>query len=343
MSEVTTIGLDIAKNVFHAHGADHVGQQLFSRRLARGKVLAFFVSQPKCLVALEACGGAHHWARELMKMGHDVRLIPPVYVKPFVKRHKNDAADAEAICEAAQRPNMRFVPVKGEEQQASALVFRTRDLLVRQRTQTINAIRGHMAEYGWVAPKGPSWMIVLAELIDADVGVSLPQSAREMIRLMLGMLDELDRRISQLDKEIARRAREDEIARRLMTIPGIGPIAATAMVALAPAAETFKRGRDFAAWLGLTPLQKSTGGKTKLGRTSKMGERTLRRLLIIGSSAVVSQASKRGAPEGSWLAGMIARKPRMLVTVAQANKTARVVWALLVKREDYRAPAAATV
>lgn len=276
-------------------------------------------------------------------MGHDVRLIPPAYVKPFVKRQKNDAADAEAICEAMQRPNMRFVTVKSEEQQASALVFRTRDLLVRQRTQTINAIRGHMAEYGWVAPKGPSGVAQLGELIDDEATVSLPQAAQEMLRVMLGILEEFDRWIAELDKEIARRAREDEVARRLMTIPGVGPIAATAIAALAPAAVTFKRGRDFAAWLGLTPLQKSTGGKTKLGRTSKMGERTLRRLLIIGSSAVVRQASKRGATEGSWLARMLARKPRMLVTVAQANKTARIVWALLTKEEDYKAPVAMAI
>lgn len=339
MLEVSTIGLDIAKNVFQAHGADATGRQVFSRRISRGKVLEFFAGQPKCLVALEACGGAHHWARELMRMGHDVRLIPPAYVKPFVKRQKNDAADAEAICEAVQRPSMRFVTVKSEEQQASALVFRTRDLLVRQRTQTINAIRGHMAEYGWVAPKGPTWVTMLGELIDDESAASLPQAAREMFRVMFAMLGELGRQIVDLDKEIARRAREDGVARRLMTIPGIGPIAATAIAALAPAAATFKRGRDFAAWLGLTPLQKSTGGKTKLGRTSKMGERTLRRLLIIGSSAVVRQASKRGAPEGSWLARMLARKPRMLVTVAQANKTARIVWALLTKQEDYKAPA----
>lgn len=198
MSEISTIGLDIAKNVFHAHGADANGLQVFSRRVTRGKVLSFFAAQPKCLVALEACGGAHHWARELMRMGHDVFwLIAPAYVKPFVKRQKNDAADAEAICEAAQRPNMRFVTVKSEEQQASALVFRTRDLLVRQRTQTINAIRGHMAEYGWVAPKGPSWVAQLGELIDDAVTASLPSAAREMFRVMLGILEEFDHRISR--------------------------------------------------------------------------------------------------------------------------------------------------
>lgn len=338
MEEVSTIGLDIAKSVFQAHGANAAGRQLFSQRITRAKVLPFFAAQPRCLVAMEACGSSHHWARELARLGHEVRLIPPAYVKPFVKRQKNDAADAEAICEAARRSSMRFVTVKSEEQQASGLVFRTRDLLVRQRTQTINAIRGHLAEYGWVAPRGPSWMAMLGDMVDGELGASLPPAARDMFRIMLSLQEELDTRIRQLDKEIARRARKDEMARRLMTIPGIGPIAATAIVALAPAMETFRRGRDFAAWLGLTPRQKSTGGKTRFGGISKMGERTLRRLLIIGASAVVQHASRRGAPEGSWLAGMLTRKPRMLISVAQANKTARIVWAVLTTKQDYRAP-----
>ncbi|MBB3957816.1 IS110 family transposase [Novosphingobium sediminicola] len=342
MSEVTTIGLDIAKNVFHAHGADERGRVVFSKRISRGKLLEFFAAQRHCMVALEACGGAHHWARQLIQLGHQVRLIPPSYVKPFVKRHKNDAVDAEAICEAAQRPSMRFVAVKGEQQQAAGLVFRTRDLLVKQRTQLINAIRGHLSEYGWVAPKGPSHVAMLADLLEEkEMASTLPEAARTMLRVMLDLLGNLDDHIKELDKEIARRAREDEVSRRLMTIPGIGPIGATAIAALAPPAETFAKGRDFAAWLGLTPIQRSTGGKQKLGATSKMGERTLRRLLIIGSSSVVLQASKRGAPKGSWLERMLARKPRMLVTVALANKTARVVWALLVKQEDYKAPVAA--
>lgn len=253
MSQVTTIGLDIAKNVFHAHGADARGQGVFSKRLSRAKLLGFFAAQPPCLVALEACGGAHHWARELMALGHEVRLIPPAYVKPFVKRHKNDAVDAEAICEAAQRPTMRFVAVKSEEQQASALLFRTRDLLVRQRTQLINALRGHLTEYGWVAPKGPSHMAMLGDLLEDEMGSLLPPAAVAMFRVMLDLLADLDDRIAELDRQIARRAREDETARRLMTIPGIGPITATALIALAPVAETFTKGRDFAAWLGLAP------------------------------------------------------------------------------------------
>lgn len=339
MSEVTTIGLDIAKHVFHAHGANAAGRAMFSRKITRRKLLAFFAAQPRCLVALEACGGAHHWARELQAIGHEVRLIPPAYVKPFVKRHKNDAVDAEAICEAAQRPNMRFVAVKTEAQQAAALVFRTRDLAVKQRTQLANAIRGHLTEYGWVAAKGAASLALLADALDnGEIGQTLPEAARPMFAMMVDMLAQLDERIAVLDKEIARRAREDEVARRLMTIPGIGPITATAIVAIAPPAETFTKGRDFAAWLGLVPKQISSGGKQKLGQISRMGERTLRRLLIIGASAVVLHASKRGAPAGSWLEGMLARKPRMLVTVALANKMARTVWALLVHQEDYRAP-----
>jgi transposase len=339
MEQVTTIGLDIAKHVFHAHGVDERGRRVFSKRVSRAGLLAFFARQPRCVVALEACAGAHHWGRELQRLGHEVRLIPPAYVKPFVKRQKNDAADAEAICEAAQRPAMRFVAVKSEEQQASAMVFRGRDLLVGQRTQIINALRGHMAEHGWVAPKGPSHLARLAELLEDEAAV--PVSARPVLKLLIGMVEELDRRIADLDREIARRAREDETAKRLMTIPGIGPITATALTALAPPPESFARGRDFAAWLGLVPRQHSSGGKQKLGAISRMGERSLRRLLIIGASAVVLHASKRGAPRGSWLEQMLARKPRMLVTVALANKTARIVWALLKRNEVYRAPAPA--
>ena len=341
MGEISTIGLDIAKQVFHAHGADASGRQLFSRRIGRRKVLEFFAGQPRCLVALEACGGSHHWARELMRLGHDVRLIPPSYVKPFVKRHKNDAADAEAICEAVQRPTMRFVAIKSEEQQASALVFRTRDLFVRQRTQTINALRGHMAEYGWVAPLGRAHIATLADLLDEETGASVPQAAAAMLKVMLAMVEEFDDRIAELDKEIARRAREDAVVRRLMTIPGVGPLAATAIAALAPPLEGFRRGRDFAAWLGLTPRQHSSGGKERLGRTTKMGERSLRRLLILGASSAAKAAARDGSRASPWLVAMLARKPRMLVTVALANKMARIVWALMAHGGTYRAPAAA--
>ena len=340
MEQVTTIGLDIAKQVFQVHGADAGGAAMFSRKIARSKLLGFFASQPRSLVAMEACGGAHHWARELQRLGHEVRLIPPAYVKPFVKRQKNDAKDAEAICEAAQRPGMRFVTVKDEAQQASAAVFRARDLLVRQRTQLINALRGLVAEHGWVAPQGRFRMAQLMADIE-DPGCALPEAARNVFLVMIDTIRTLDTRIDGFDREIAGRTKQDPDARRLATIPSVGPVIATAMLALAPPAESFRSGRDFAAWLGLTPRQRSTGGKERLGSITKAGERTLRRLLIIGASAVVRQAARHGAPSGSWLAKMLARKPRMLVTVALANKTARIIWALLTKGGVYKAPAVA--
>ena len=337
MAQASTIGLDIAKHVFQAHGADAAGHVLFRKRLTRARLLEFFAAQSPCVVALEACAGSHYWAREFGKLGHTVRLIPPAYVKPFVKRQKNDTADAEAICEAAQRPTMRFVPVKSEEQQASGVVFRARDMLVHQRTQCINALRGHMAEYGHVFPVGVMHVGTLIARVD-DPESDLPASARMVLQVLIGTLTALQAQIKELDVEINRRAKADPVAKRLMTIPGIGPIAATAITALVPAAEGFAAGRDFAAWLGLTPLQKSTGGKQKLGAISKRGKRTIRRLLILGASAVIRQACIRGAPEGSWLGQMLPRKPKMLVTVALANKTARIVWALLVKGGEYRAP-----
>ena len=340
MEQVTTIGLDIAKHVFQVHGADAAGHVVFRKRVTRTKLLGFLAAQPPCIVAMEACAGAHYWARQIGKLGHEVRLIPPAYVKPFVKRQKNDAADAEAICEAAQRPSMRFVPVKTEEQQANAIVFRARDLLVRQRTQCVNALRGHLLEFGYVFPQGISHVATLVGLVE-DPQSSVPESARIILQLLVDTFTALDGQIAALDAEINRRSKADPTARRLMTIPGVGPIVSTAITALVPVAEGFPAGRDFAAWLGLTPVQKSTGGKQKLGAVSKRGERTIRRLLIIGASAVVRQASRRGAPKGSWLARMLARKPKMLVTVALANKTARIVWALLVKGGVYRAPVAA--
>ena len=340
MDQVSTIGVDLAKHVFQVHGADAAGHVLFRKRLTRAKLLGFLAAQTPCVVAMEACAGAHYWAREIGKLGHRVRLIAPVYVKPFVKRQKNDAADAEAICEAAQRPSMRFVPVKTEEQQANGIVFRARDLLVRQRTQCINALRGHLLEYGYVFPQGIRHVAALVALVE-DVQSSVPQAVRSTLKLLVDTFTALEGQIAEVDAEINQRASVDPTARRLMTIPGVGPIIATAITALVPAAQSFLSGRDFAAWLGLTPVQKSTGGKQKLGAVSKRGERTIRRLLITGASAVVRQASRRGAPERSWLAQMLARKPRMLVTVALANKTARIVWALLVKGGVYRAPVAA--
>lgn len=340
MDEVTTIGLDLAKHVFQAHGADASGAVVFRKRLRRDQVLQFFAGQRRCLVAMEACAGAHHWAREIGALGHETRLIPPAYVKPFVKRQKNDAADAEAICEAAQRPTMRFVIPKSAEAQASTTVFRTRDLLVRQRTQMINALRGHLTEYGMTVRKGAENAPKLIALI-RDPASELPQEARSALEVLAQMLELVEEKIAALDAEIAARAKTNPLIKRLMTIPGIGAITATALAALAPTPETFRRGRDFAAWIGLTPLQKSSGGKERLGKVSKMGERTLRRLLIIGASSATKAAARRGAPPQTWLGRMLLRKPRMLVTVALANKIARIAWAQMAHGGTYRAPAAA--
>jgi transposase len=339
VGEVITIGLDLAKSVFQAHGADASGGVVFRKRLRRDQILAFFASQSRCLVAMEACAGAHYWAREIAALGHETRLIPPTYVKPFVKRQKNDMADAEAICEAAQRPTMRFAMPKTAEAQAAATVFRTRDLLVRQRTQMINALRGHLAEFGMVVPKGAENAPKLIELV-RDPASDLPQEARSVLDVLAQMLELVETKIAILDVQIARRAKTNPLAKRLMTIPGIGAITATALAALAPAPETFRRGRDFAAWIGLTPLQKSSGGKERLGKVSKMGERTLRRLLIIGASSATKAAARKGATSETWLGRMLLRKPRMLVAVALANKIARIAWALMAHGGTYRAPVA---
>ena len=338
MTELSIIGLDLAKNVFQAHGAGSDGSVLFRRRLSRQQVLTFFAGQPCCTVAMEACASAHYWGRAMAALGHEVKLIPPAYVKPFVKRQKNDAADAEAITEAASRATMRFVAVKTEVQQAAAMAYRTRDLLVRQRSQIVNALRGHLAEYGVVAPVGLVHVGRLEALIEGEEGV-VPEPVKSLAKMLLMQAAGLTEQIDLIEKQIRRRVHDDAAAKRLMTIPGIGPISATAITTFAPPAETFTKGRDFAAWVGLTPRQHSTGGKERLGRTSKMGQRDIRRLLIIGAMAVVRWAARKGAPEGTWLARMLAKKPRMLVAVALANRMARVAWALLRKEEDYKDPA----
>ena len=271
MEEVGIIGIDLAKRSFQVHGARADGSVAYRGKMSRGKLLSFLASQPGCTVAMEACGSAHYWGREITSLGHEVRLVPPIYVKPFVKRQKNDAADAEAITEAAQRPTMHFVAVKTEAQQALGMLFRTRDLLVRQRTQTINALRGHLAEYGVVAPQARTRMGELAGVLqDGDSG--LPETVVELGWLLLGRIDELDAKIDGLEGKIRASAREDEETARLMTIPGIGPITALALQAFAPPMESFRRGRDFSAWLGLVPRQHTTGGKPRLGRISKMGQ-----------------------------------------------------------------------
>jgi transposase len=262
VGEVSIIGLDLAKTVFQAHGADASGEVIFRKKLRRDQVLAFLASQPRCVVAMEACASAHYWAREIATLGHETRLIPPAYVKPFVKRQKNDMADAEAICEAAQRPTMRFVAPKSAEAQGAAVVFRTRDLLVRQRTQLINALRGHLAEFGFIVRQGPGHVGKLVDLV-FDPSSELPAEARPVLAVLAESLQAIQARIAVLDRDIAARAKTDPVVKRLMTIPGIGPIIATALVTLAPAPSTFRRGRDFAAWLGLTPKQHSSGGKDR--------------------------------------------------------------------------------
>ncbi|MCB1993720.1 MAG: IS110 family transposase [Geminicoccaceae bacterium] len=345
MDEVSIIGVDLAKHVFQLHGAAADGRVVFRRRVRREQLLPFLAARPACGVVMEACGSAHYWAREIGALGHRVRLVAPAYVKPFVKRQKNDAADAEAIVEAAQRPTMRFVAVKSAEQQASAMVFKTRDLLVRQRTSLVNALRAHMAEFGLVAPKGICHVGRLEALLAEDT--TLPEPVRRLCGELLALIAGLTERLGVLDREVRERARTDELARRLQKIPGIGPVTALALAVLAPPPETFERGRDLAAWIGLTPRQHSSGGVSRLGKTSKMGQRDLRRLLIIGASAVVRwarrpQHGERLAPKGSWLAGMLARKPPMLVVVALANKMARVAWALMARGDAYRAPAPAS-
>ena len=340
MEKVSIIGLDLAKHVFQAHGADSAGRKLFSRKLSRTQVLGFFAEQPRCVVAMEACSTSHYWARAIAKIGHEVKLIPPQYVKPFVKRQKNDAMDAEAICEAAMRPTMRFVAIKSEEKHADCMLFRARDLLVRQRSQLVHAMRGHFAEFGYIAAAGISCINRFREWLSEATSV-IPSIALDILRLLLKSIDDLSAQLVELDRKIADRAKSDDLTQRLMTVPGIGKITAMAISALAPDAATFASGRDFAAWIGLTRRQHSSGGKELLGKISKKGNQTLRRLLIICASSRVKSAVRHGKSDSEWLRGMLARKPRMLVITALANKLARIVWALSARGGVYRAPAMA--
>lgn len=339
MEGVYIIGIDLAKHSFQLHGARADGTVVFRKKLGRAKVLDFLAVQPRCLVAMEACASAHYWGREVGGLGHEVRLLPPAYVKPYVKRHKNDAADAEAICEAATRASMRFVAVKGEAQQARGMAYRTRDLLVGQRTRARNALRGHLAEFGVVAPQGRVGLSRLAAVV-ADPASGLPEAVREVGGVLLAQIGGLDARVGELNGRLRASAYADEEARRLMSIPGVGPITASAIQAYAPPVERFGRGRDFSAWLGLVPRQHSTGGKPRLGGMSKMGQRDVRRLLISGAMSEIRWAMRRPKPPSAWLARMLARKPTKVVAVALANKMARIAWALMKNKDVYREPLA---
>ena len=336
MVEIATLGLDIGKRVLQVHGADARGKTVLQRKLRREEVAAFFASVPPCLVGMEACATAHYWGRKLRELSHDVRLIPPSYVKPYVVRQKNDAADAAAICEAVTRPSVRTTPIKSEDQQAARVVQRTHELLSRQRVTLINAVRGHLAEFGIHAPVGPQHIGRLIERA-ADPATPIPAVAREALNLLIDQLVQLGRQIDQLEAQMKRRCKADPDGARLLAVPGIGPITASAILAGVPDIRGFRSGRDFGAWLGLVPRQNSSGGKEKLGRITKMGDRTIRRLLVTGALAVIRWARAKEDFAATWLGRLIGRKPLKLAAVALANKTARIVWAMLSRGEAYRA------
>lgn len=332
------IGVDLAKTAFQVHGASMTGRPLFRKKLSRQSFPEFMGEQAPAVVVMEACGSAHYWARVMIKLGHEVKLIAPQYVKPFVKRQKNDAADAEAIVIAAQRPEMRFVEPKGAEQQSRAILFRARERLVHQRTELVNALRASLYEYDHVVPQGIQQIKRISEILEVP-NSDLPVLMREECRDLVEQIAEQTVRINARTDKIKSLAKEADTARRLQTIPGVGPMTALAVEAFAPPMENFSCGRDFAAWLGLVPRQFSSGDKERLGRASKAGQADIRRLLIIGAMSRLNWMGRKSIPEGSWLARITVRKPRMLVAVALANKMARIIWAMITKNEDYRVPA----
>lgn len=340
MEDITIVGVDLAKSVFQVHATDSDGRGVIRKRLPRTRFLSFMSQVRPCVVAMEACATSHHWARELTALGHDVRLIPPIYVKPFVKRQKNDANDAEAIAEAAMRPSMRTVPVKSPEQQALAMLFRTRELLLTQKTQLVNALRAHLAEHGVIVAGGRRSIDPFIRVLD-DVTNALPPGVRKVGAIYLDRIARTAGEIEDLERQIDEQAKEHEMAQRLRTIPGVGPVTAMAIEAFAPAMESFARGRDFSAWLGLVPRQHSSGGKQRLGRTSKMGQRDIRRLLISGAMSIIHWRGRNGGKPGSWLARMLACKSRMLIAIALANKLARIIWAIMTRKDVYRDPVGA--
>ena len=333
---VVSIGLDLAKSIFQVHGVDASGHTVLRRRLARGELVAFFAKQPPCLVGMEACSSAHHWARELMQIGHTVKLIPPQYVKPYVKRNKTDAADAEAICEAVGRPNMRFVPIKTREQQAVLALHRARSLLVRQRTATINALRGLMTEFGVVAARGTRRINDLNDKMGKLSAEALPDEAREALACLFNQIDDLGLRIHAMEKRIIAWHRTSEVSQRLASAPGVGPITATALVAAVGDGKQFNSARHFAAWLGLTPRVQASGEKERIGRITKGGDRYLRTLLIHGARAVVGTTFRKTVTARPWLAALVNRRPVNVAATAVAHKTARALWAMLTRGEVYR-------
>ena len=340
MNEVITIGVDLAKNVFQVHGVDAEGTVVVRRQLRRRQVLAFFEKQPPCLVGMEACATAHYWAREIAALGHEVKLMPPRYVKPYVKRNKNDAADAEAICEAVTRPTMRFVAVKSVEQQSVLMLHRTRELLVRQRTMLVNATRAHMAEFGVVARTGLPQVKELLAVISDEADERIPPLARTCLEGLARQLLSLEREIVGAERRIHAWHRTNEESLRLETTPGIGPITASALASSIANPSIFKSGRSMAAWIGLVPRQNSTGGKERMGRISKQGDQYLRWLLVAGAMTVIRHAKRRGTTD-PWLANIIADKPTKVAAVALANKNARIAWVLLRHGGTYRRPATA--
>jgi transposase len=336
--QLTTIGLDIAKNVFQVHGVDAHGKVVLRKRLSRAKVLQLFANLPPCLVGMEACPGAHHWARELTGLGHEVRLMPPQYVKAYVKTNKHDAADAEACCEAVQRPGMRFVAVKTEAQQSTLMLHRVRDQLLGQRTALINALRGHLAEFGIVAPQRHAGVRqLLAVLADCE-DQRVPPVARGLLQILAAELRSLENHIAELDRQLLASARSDPLTRSLCEVPGVGAVIATAFTATIPDPGAFASGRHLAAWIGLVPAQHATGGKPRLLGISKRGDGYLRRQLIHGARSVVRvAASGRAGRLFAWIRELLARRPYNVVVTAVANKLARIVWALLARGEAYRA------
>ena len=336
---ITTIGIDLAKSIFQLHGVNAEGDVVMRKKIRRSAVLDTLKDIPPCLIGMEACATAHHWAREISAFGHEVKLMPPTYVKPYVKRGKNDMADAEAICEAVTRPTMRFVPIKSKDCQGVLVLHRTRDLLMRQRTMLLNAARGHLAEFGIIAPQGAHKAIQLINQIRAGEHEDLPDIARAALIGIGLQLDTMTHQIRALERELYAWHRQSEVSRRLETVPGIGIITATALTASVTDPSVFKSGRQFAAFLGLTPRQNSSGGKESLGRISKMGDRYLRRLLVVGATSVVRRADTIPSATGAWVRSLVERKPKRLATVAMANKTARIAWAVLTRGETYRAPA----